>query len=192
MPENIEMKKLSDDIKRALNALAYQDATEFLSTREKLDVLGYGNKKVRHPLIPRQNTQKIETPKRIGLVVDTRSNSVPLDYAIDACKRQGKNTHIDILIHGSMRTETTTSLEKRIKQAGLEFQLIKLGENAVESLISYIKNYPSLIFLISMPDDVITRALIEEVMPNSGEHIQVPVVLIEGNTSATYQKKSAA
>ena len=192
MPENIEMKKLSDDIKRALNALAYQDATEFLSTREKLDVLGYGNKKVRHPLIPRQNTQKIETPKRIGLVVDNRRNSAPLDYAIDACKRQGDNTLIDILMHGSMDTETLTNLEKQIKQAGLDYQIIKLGENAIEGLINYIKNHPSLIFLISMPDDEIARVLIEEVMPKSGEHIQVPVVLIEGNTSATYQKKSAA
>ena len=43
-----------------------------------------------------------------------------------------------------------------------------------------------------MPDDEVARVLIEEVMPKSGEHIQVPVVLIEGNTSASYQKKSAA
>lgn len=192
MPENIEMKKLSDDIKRALNALAYQDATEFLSTREKLDVLGYGNKKTRHPLIPRRNTPKIETPKRIGLVVDTRSNSAPLDYAIDACKRQGENSHLDILMHGSVDTETTTNLEERIKQAGLYYQIIKLGEKTIEELINYIKSHPSLIFLISMPDDEVARVLIEEVMPKSGEHIQVPVVLIEGNTSASYQKKSAA
>ncbi len=186
------MKKLSNDLKRALNALAFQDAAEFLSTRDKLNVLGYGNKKTKHPLIPRLKAQIIETPKRIALMAGETSHGIPLDYAIDACKRQGKNTHIDILIHNSGNVETTLTLEKRIKQAGLEFQLNQLGENSVETLISYIHNHPSLVFLISTPDDEVARVLIEEIMPKSEERIQVPVVLIEESTTATYQNQSAA
>ena len=186
------MKKLSEHLKRALNALAYQDAAEFLSTRDKLDVLGYGNKKTKHPLIPSQNPQQIEAPKRVALMADGRDNGIPLDYAIDACKRQGKNTQLDILLHDKVNTRAKNTFEKHIKQTGLNYQIIQLGKNSVEGLISYIRNHPALIFLISMPDDEVARELIEEVMPKSGERIQVPVVLIEGTTSATYQNKSAA
>ncbi len=186
------MKNLSDDIKRALNALAFQDAADFLSTRDKMEVMGYGNKKTKHPVIPRQKTQKIELPKRIALMAGERSIDAPLDYAIDACKRQGKNTHIDILLHHSVNAETTLSLEKRIKQAGLEYQLIQLGESSVEGLISYLRNHPSLIFLISLPDDEVVRVLIEEIMPKSGERIQVPVVLIEGRPPVSFRTQSAA
>jgi len=192
LPGKIVMKKLSDNLKQALNALAFQDAGEFLSTRDKLEVLGYGNKKTKHPLILRQKAHKIETPKRIALITNEKGNGAQLDYAIDACKRQGGNARLDILLHGAMTTEATINLEKRIKQAAQEYQIIRLGVNAVEDLINYIRNHSSLIFLISKPEDKVARVLIEEVMPKSEEHIQLPVVLIEGNSSARYQKQSAA
>ena len=186
------MKKMSNDLKLALNALAYQDAPEFLSTGEKLEVLGFSNKKTRHPVKPWQHSQKIETPGRIALMADERDNNSLLEYAIDACERQGKNTHIDILLHEPINTANSIGLENCIKQVGLKYRLIQLGKKPVESLINYIQNNTASIFLIASSDDKVAKVLIEDVIPRSRERIQIPILLIEGKDSVSHHKCSAA
>lgn len=183
------MKKLSNDLKKILTGLAYQDAGEFLSMHEKMKVLGYGPETRKEPLAAPRKVVRPAT-KRIALISDGRGLGAPLDYAIDACLRQ--DARIDLLVHGAMDTEGISALEKQVQKAGLDCQRIKLGVNAVEDIVDYICNHPSLIFLVAMPDDAAARVLIEEVIPQRGGRIPVPLVLIEKHTSVGVHKQSAA
>ncbi|MGB5766670.1 MAG: hypothetical protein WBM38_08050 [Arenicellales bacterium] len=171
------MKNLSKDLKRMLSALAYQDADDYLSMHEKMAVLGYetnaGGKSLK------QHLKVIKRPKakRIALISDGRGFGAPLDYAIDACLRQ--DAHIDLLFHGAIDTNSIAELEKRVKQAGIDYQRVQLGVNVIDEIIDYIQHQRSLIFVVAMPDDAVAKTLIEEVIPKSGGRIPVPLVLIE-------------
>lgn len=184
------MKSLSDALKKMLASQAHQDAGEFLSAHEKMEILGYGPETREKPSAVSRKTLKRPVTKRIALISDGRRLGAPLDYAIDACLRQ--DARIDLLVHGAVDTKSISLLEKQIQQAGLDCQNIRLGVNIVDDIVEYIYSQPSLIFLVAMPDDTAARILIEEVIPRHGGRIPVPLVLIEEKPAAPSIRQSAA
>jgi hypothetical protein len=189
------MAKLSEDLKRMLTGLAYQDAGDFLSRNEKMKVLGNGAEDQGKPNTPARmlETRFTETrvaTKRIAFISNGRGLGAPLDYAIDACLRQ--NAQIDLLIQGAAGSENISALENKIKNSGVSYQRIPLQVTAINSIVDYIVKHPSLLYLIAMPDDDVTRVLIEEVLPGRRRRIQIPVVLIEDQMTARLAKQSAA
>lgn len=189
------MAILSEDLKRMLIGLAYQDAGDFLSIREKMKVLGKDSENLektntQSPLFEPRIVESRAATKRIAFISNGRISGAPLDYAIDACLRQ--NARIDLLIHGAVDSECTPALEKRIKNSGLVYQRIKLEVNAVDSIVDYINKHPSLIYLIARSDDDVARVVIEEVLPRRRTHVQIPFVLIEDHLAASLAEQSAA
>ena len=184
------MKKLSKDLKRALAALAHQDAGEFLSMNDKMIAIGYGN-----PTDKRQQT----TPrlvsdnyvkKRIAVIADGRDLNFPIEYAIDACLRQ--NADIDLLLHGDIDKSGISIIEKHISESGIQAQRISLGKNEITKILEYVSRNSSLIFIASAPRDSIARVLMEEIIPGSKPKISVPLVLIDEKKPVELTKKSAA
>lgn len=184
------MKILSDTLKKMLAGLAHQDAGEFLSAHEKMEILGYGPETGKRPSEVSRKTVKRPVTKRIALITDGRGLGAPLDYAIDACLRQ--DARIDLLLHGAIDTKNISLLEQQIQQADVDCQHIRLGVNEVDNIIEYIYSQPSLIFVVAMPDDAAARVLIEEVIPRHGGRVPVPLVLIEEKPVALSTRRSAA
>ena len=180
------MKKLTNELKRMLTGLAYQDAAEYLPMDNKMQALGYGAQPARQP----SPAPLKPATKRIALISDGRGLGAPLDYVIDACLRQ--HARIDLLVHGPVCTETLTALERQIERAGIAYVRMQLGGNPVEGILEYICNHPSLIFLVAMPDDNAAKVLIEEVIPQRGGRMPVPLVLIEGQSLQRSQTQTAA
>ena len=189
------MTKLSEDLKRMLTGLAYQDAGDFLSIREKMKVLGSGSENRGKLTIPPRilETQIARTGaalRRIAFISNGRGIDAPLNYAIDACLRQ--KAQMDLLIYGSAASENTSALEKKIKNSGVIYQRIQLEVTVVNSIVNYIDKHPSLLYLIAMPDDDVARVLVEDILPLRRRRIQIPVVLIEDQAVSRLAKQSAA
>ena len=184
------MKGLSDALKKMLTGLAHQDAGEFLSAHEKMEILGYGPETGKELSKAPEKTVKRPVSKRIAVISDGRGFGAPLAYAIDACLRQ--DARIDLLFHGAIDTKSISLLEQQIQQAGLECQRIRLGVNVVDDIVDYIHSQPTLIFLVAMPDDTAARVLIEEVIPRHGGRVPVPLVLIEEKSASPSVQKTAA
>ncbi|MGD9169633.1 MAG: hypothetical protein PVI97_06180 [Candidatus Thiodiazotropha sp.] len=184
------MFKLNDDLKRILSSLAYQDAGEFLTTRDKMKVLG---------ITPEENAAISPSPlkmvkkpitHRIALISDGRGQGAPLDYAIETCTRL--EAKIDLLIHGSTDTADIVTLEDRIRSAGLHSQTIQLGTEPMEDIINYLHNQPSIASIIAMPDDETAKLIMDEIISGRGRSMPVPLVLIEDKASIRSTKQSAA
>ncbi len=184
------MTNLTDDLKRILTGLAYQDAGEFLSMHDKMRTLGMGAKNRKKPVSPTHSIVNKPAIHRIALISDGRGAGAPLDYAIETCSRQGAK--IDLLLHGTIDTENIATLETHIRSAGLDYNCIQLGTEPVDGIIEYVCNHPALIFLVAMPDDATAKTLIEEVIPKRGGRIPVPLVLIEDQPSVRPANQSAA
>ena len=184
------MTKLSDDLKRILSGLASQDAGEFLSMHDKMKVLGIKSETRLKPSSPPRNLAKKPATYRIAFISDGRGVNAPLDYAIDACLRQGAK--LDLQIHATTDTASISALENQVRAAGLDYHRIQLGMEPVDDIIDYISNHPSLIFLVALPDDDAAKVLFEDVIPKRGGRIRVPLVLIEDGSSTRPVEQSAA
>lgn len=184
------MKKLSKDLKRALAALAHQDAGEFLSMNDKMKSIGYGNNSEnKSPGSPHLISNSF-VKKRIALLSDGRDLNFPIEYAIDACKRQ--NADIDLLLHGEFDRSSISVIESHIRKAGIQSQRIQFGDNATIKIIEYISKQPSLIFMAATPDNSIARVLMEEILPSPEQRFAIPLVLIDEKRTAEPAKQSAA
>ena len=124
------------------------------------------------------------------MISDGRGERAPLDYAIDACSRQG--AMIDLLVHGVVDPTSISALENRIRAADLDCHRIQLGMNPGDDIVDYIRSQPSLIFLVASSDDDVAKVLIVDVIPRRGRRVPVPLVLIEDRSFARSAKKSAA
>ncbi|MES9858058.1 MAG: hypothetical protein ABW166_15875 [Sedimenticola sp.] len=184
------MTKLSDSLKQMLSGLAYQDAGDYLSMSDKMEVLGYGAKSRLKPSLPHQSVAENVVTRRIALITDGRGVGAPLDYAIEACLQQGGK--IDLLIHGAVDTSNIITLESRIREAGLECQRIRLSVEVIEDILAYTCNHSSLIFLVAIPDDSVAKRLIDEITPKRKGRLSVPLVLIEDRPSDRTIERSAA
>lgn len=183
-------EKLSKELKRILTGLAYQDADEFLSMRDKMNTLGHGSVTDKKPLQASRKVAKSSVNKTIALLSDGTGIGAPLDYAIDAGLRQ--EARIDLLVHGAVDIEQISALEKRVAQTGLECKRIQLSVNVIDSIVEYICNHPSLIFVVAVSDDHVAKTLIEEVIPQRGGRVSVPLVLIEDKAAPRNLNRSAA
>lgn len=184
------MKKLSDDIKRILSGLAYQDAAEFLPTRDKMKLLGHRTETRQKPSASRRGASEKPASQRIGLISDGQGLAAPLDYVIDACARH--SARLDLLIHGNVDTAKLSALGNRLREAGVDYHPIRLGTNLAQDIVGYVCGHPSLIFLIASPDDTAAKVLVEKVIPRRGGLVPVPLVLIEDRSSTRLVKQSAA
>lgn len=184
------MTKLSDDLKRMLSGLACQDAGEFLSTHSKMKMLGVGDEPGTQTALPLRAQVKKPATHRIALISDGRGQGAPLDYAIESCTRLEAN--MDLLIHGTVDASKIATMEERIRSAGLGCRTTQLGSKPVDDIFSYIHNQPSLIFIVTIPDNEAAKLITEELIPKRGGRMPVPLVLIEDRASNRRDKQSAA
>jgi hypothetical protein len=182
------MKKLTDDIKRALAALGNQHAGEFLTPRDKAEIVGYSRSSAKPAVetIPRAISA---ATRRVAFLTDGRGEGAPLDYVIELCDRQ--QASVDLLVHGVVDTRRVELLKKRLNRAGIACHSSSLGIDTVTGLEDYISQHHSLIFLVAMPDDLLARHLSEELIPSRKLHLRVPLVMIEDQPSKQPETKSA-
>jgi hypothetical protein len=180
------MTKLSDDIKRALSSLAYQDAGEFLSTHKKMELLGESTD--RHPSAkPRERsvTRPAVSHRRIALLTDDSPSNSAVTYAIETANRL--DAKIELLTHGATGAETYRKLEQQITDAGALSRRIHLKKGRQDEILRYFAVNSALIFLIASVNDTIAKALAEEIIPNQLTSVPVPLVLINDNQSPSDQ-----
>jgi hypothetical protein len=183
------MTKLSKDLKRILAGLAQQDAGEYLSLREKMRVLGHQS--AQPDTAAKHITASTKSgARRVALICGESANEAPLDYTIQTCSKNG--AMIDLLVHNTISQEKVSRLEESIRAEGIECHTIRLGESPIESICTYIANHPSLIYMVSSPDNHSAKTLIDDLIPNQKVSIQVPFVLIESKAPDCQSKLSAA
>jgi len=199
------MTILSEDLKRMLTGLAFQDAAEFLPISEKMKVLNAETKTSRAETanktaaIPSKtetaNVESIATANRvsakhIAFISNGTGINAPLNYAIESCLRQ--HAQIDLLIHDCIDVGEVTKLEKKIHDAGVRFQRIQIDGRAVDNIVDYVTSQTSLIYIIATPVDTVAKTLMEETSSRRNNPIHVPFVLINDDVITNTLKRTAA
>ena len=172
--------KLKQDIKRMLDALAYQHESDFLSHTAKLKSLGvadlnsYGGDSLLEKL-PRSSG-------RVALLTDGTDHS--LDYALEVCSRQ--QADLDLVLHGQALTDhqSVHSLQSSVTNAGIEHQSIVLNGGTLSELTDYLSSHANLIYLVASIGNPLANALSES-MSAAGKRLNIPLVLFEEKNNQT-------
>ena len=172
------MKRLTKIMKQILNGLAAQDAGEYLTMNQKLQVLGLPIDPVTN--ISSDGAKVVMSSKiplfRVALLNDEQDPGAALQFAFDACKRQSAG--LDIVQHGP-ETTSSTSMATEAKQFGLSCEFIQLGSGGVDSLAEYLNSRRGLVYLVTASDDQLALMLSEQSLPRKWGSINVPMVMVD-------------
>jgi hypothetical protein len=184
------MQRLSDSLKKILAGLAYQDAGDYLSLREKTKVLGIEAKVPANPSPVMTSTSR-SGKRHIALISDGQNAEATLNYAIDTSKRQ--QAAIDLLIPAESDKEAIASLEQKIRDNGIAYCCIPLADPTLDSLMKHIDQQTNLLYLTAMSGDPLAQQLLEAMSTAPGRRMPVPIVLIEARpVQATQTLKQTA
>lgn len=168
------MKRLSENLKQMMNALALQDAADFLPRSRKLEMLEIGVQPVTAAKVPQPLPPT--PPRRVALLSDGVNITEVLQYALEACQRQ--QATLDLVLYGKAK-EQALLLRTQLQARGLAHELILLGEESIDALTEYLSLRRTLVYLIAPADDHLALALTEQVLPSRGGRLHLPVVLVD-------------
>lgn len=168
------MKRLSENLKQMLNALAIQDAVDPLPTNSKTAMPGGGGDTpdfvtAGPELLPAQ-------PRRVAMLSDGKDIDGVLEYALEACRRQ--QASLDLVLHG-IGKQVADKLRERIMGQGILHEMILLGDESVTSLVEYLNLRRSLFYVIAPADDHLVLELTEKVLPGHSGWMYLPIVLVD-------------
>lgn len=170
------MKKLTEDLKRMLDGLAFQDAGDYLSMDEKLRKMSLPGQ----PGISGDATvdapHTSATPRHVAVVINKGSVEVAFDHALQSCRRLG--AHLDLLLSGPSSRERMVQLEAAVQRAGVACKSIYLSGTVASGIAEYAGQQHSLIYLVAALDDPDIAEMVEEVPPTRRKYLPVPLVLV--------------
>ncbi len=166
------MKRLTEDLKRMLNALAMQDVADYLPMRDKMNALAGGPNEWQGYMAGNQPP----VSRRVAVLSDGRGSNEALHYALDACKNQSAS--LDLVLYGEAR-EQVEELRTQLERSGIAYEIILLGKQSVASLTDYMNTRRTLTYLIAPADDPLALELTEESSPHQGGRLHLPMVLVD-------------
>jgi hypothetical protein len=179
------MKRLSNSLKKMLAGLAYQDAGDYLSLREKTKALGIEATGQANPPSNPAATKR-SAKRHIALISDGRNAEASLNYVIDTSKRQ--QAAIDLLIPAESDHEAITSLERKIRENGIAYRCISLGDQSVDGIMKHIDQQTNLLYLVAKSVDYLAQQVLETMAAKPSKRMPVPLVLIEARPAQTAQE----
>lgn len=170
------MKKLTEDLKRMLDGLAFQDAGDYLSMDEKLRQIGRsdqaGTPGAAKPAAPHAHT----TPGRVAVVINKGSTEAAFAHALQSCQRLG--AHLDLLLSGPYSRQRIVQLETAGQRAGVAIQSIYLSGPIARAVADYAGQHHSLIYIVAALDDPDIAGMVEAAPPSRRKYLPVPLVLV--------------
>ncbi len=167
------MKRLSKELKQMLNALAHQDAGEFLTMRDKLNILDVKGTVGSEGASHEASSARI---RRIAMLSDGGDSSKALHYALNACKRQ--QASLDLVLHGAAARQAG-EIRSLLHGHDIASEVVLLGEQSVKALSEYLHSRRNLSSLVASTGDPLALELTEEVLPRRGGRMHLPLVLID-------------
>lgn len=166
------MKPLSEGLKQMLNAIALQDAADFLSMRGKLSRLSMGES---GPIGCQAGP--LPAPRRVAMLSDGNSSNEVLQFALEACQRQ--QASLDLVLYGEAR-EQAEEIHSQLQRRGFAHEIILLGPKSLEALSEYLTARRALIYLVAPADDILAIQLAKEPPLHRGGNLHLPMVLVDG------------
>ena len=172
------MTKLTENIKRMLNALAYANAGENLSAREKAIYLSKPE-----PVIAVMAEPVVagSAQKQVALYMGSELSADVMNYVMQTCARLNHGLTV-LTFQPEFHAQALLSPHKEaLAAAGITLRLEILAGDPLNGLARYLRRHPAVAFLACNESGFLGRGLLngtqrQDVLP-------VPVVLVASNAN---------
>ena len=175
------MKNFTKDLKRILSALAYEDAGDFLSHRNKMSLLSSGHIPTHTPIYSSIKAEhKPEVRLELAVIFDGHASDQVINYLQN--KPYVSNSHIIILAHGDdpELQQKTTALSQQLENIGRHNSITYLLEDISDAFQEFCNENPDLQYLVAPWDDKLAKEIINNEEFHSHSH-EIPMILIKDN-----------
>jgi len=187
------MKMLTETMKQMLDALAFADAGEYLTRREKSRVLGQNSGAVeRAPFIPEPaKMPSRSTARRVALYLGSELPPEVLDYVIQTCARlQHALTVVTFQSENTARALLDPH-RQALEAAGVEMELVTLSGEPMSGLQRYLRSHPEIAFLACKDTGYLGRTYLNGTKGKNAMPVPVVVVTTTAQGSGVLNQPAA-
>ncbi len=177
--------KLTDEIKRMLNALAYANAGDYLTASQKDRVLAGAQ-----PPVTTQTGVAPVTRPQVGLYLGSELPEEILQYVLQTCIRLRHG--LTVLTFGSEAeaSELLSPHRQLLESAGIEPRILTVRGEPPAALAHALRKHPEVAFLVCNEAGYFGHGLLSGTQRRDG--LPVPVVLVAANDLAARTQQPAA
>lgn len=170
------MKVLTDALKQMLNALAFANAGEYMTQRDKVRVLRQTSQAAAMPEIENQIAASGGSTRHIALYMGSELPAAVMDYVIQTCSRL--NNDLTVLTFESKKTanELLQPYEEVLAEVDISMEVVHLSGEPIPSLARYIRKHPEIAFLACKDSGYLGRRYVNNTLRKNA--IPVPVVVV--------------
>lgn len=172
------MTKLTENIKRMLNALAYANAGENLSIHEKRVYLSHPEPIVAVLADP---VAEASAQKQVALYMGSELSADVMNYVMQTCARLNHGLTVLTFQPDYHAQALLNSYQEALAAAGIKLKLEILAGDPLHSLARYLRRHPAVAFLACNESGFLGRGLLNGTQRQ--DLLPVPVVLVASNAS---------
>ena len=172
------MKKMTQEIKRMLEALALANAGDHLSRRQKSRLIAGRPAPEAKPEPP---VVKLQQPQ-VGLYLGSELSADVMQYVVQTCTRLKHGLSV-LSFQSESEVETLLApYQEGLAEAGIETRVAILTGEPPAALVHALRRRPDIAFLICNESGYLGRSLIKGTVRQ--DSIPVPVVLVTAGEAA--------
>lgn len=170
------MSKLTDDIKRMLNALAFADAGEYLTLPQKDRFLKPGVEVKATPIITAQAEPATRPRQQVALYMGSELPADIMQYVVQTSARLKHGLTVLTFQPDSTADALLAPYADVLKSEGITMQVVSLSGEPVSGLARYLRRHPEIAFLACNETGYLGRSFLNG--SQRKDALPVPVVLV--------------
>jgi hypothetical protein len=187
------MKKLTKTVKKMLDALAYADAGENMTVRDKTQLLNKVPGEIAKAPVRASRARGAagRNAQRVALYMGSELPPEVMDYVIQTCARL--KHELTVLTFGPENAGRALLQphEEALRAAAIDMKLVSLSGETVTGLNRYLRSHPEIAFLACKDSGYLGRSYLMGIQQKNALPVPVVVVTTQKGNEAT-QDHSAA
>lgn len=186
------MNKLTETMKQMLDALAFADAGEYLTRREKSRVLGRMSGSIGiAPASPEPARVRASTARRVALYLGSELPPEVMGYVIQTCARLRHELTVLTFESESTGQALLDPHREALEAAGVNMELVTLSGEPVAGLRRYLRSRPEVAFLACKETGYLGRSYVYGTQTKNALPVPVVVVTTTGENSGVQGQPAA-
>ena len=186
------MKKLTEAMKQMLDALAFANAGDNLSLRQKSEVLVKSTSKIDKapsPVVAKQ-TRSRSSARRVALYLGSELPVEVMDYVISTCASLKHELTVLTFQSENAGMALLEPHQQALTEAGVEMELVTLNGDPLSGLARYLRGHSEIAFLTCKDSGYLGRSYLKG-MQRKDLPVPVVVVTTSGEGKGTLEKSTS-
>ena len=176
------MTPLTNALKKILNGLAYADAGEYLTPRQKAAYLQNTNVNVVNsdepPPVLSEKAVK-STRRRVAMYMGSTLPAKMMDYVMETCSSLDHDLTVLTFETAPVSSALLEPYQKQLEERGIALETVKLSGEPISGLARYLRSHSEIAFMACKDTGYLGRSYIKGTQAKNALPVPVVVVVVD-------------